>query len=419
MSNQNQAEIISIGTELLRGEIVDTNTSYLASQLPFLGIELKRVTTVGDDRDQLFQVLTQALERSGLIITSGGLGPTEDDLTRECIAAVLDEEITVDPELETQLRVIFERMGREMPPHNIKQAWIIPSAEPLPNPRGTAPGWWVERGEETIVALPGPPRELIPMWQNEVTPRIQAKIPKMKILSRTIKTFALPEAKVAELVLPFFEFTNPSLGIYAKPDGIQLRLIAQGDEAEQLLQKAEEQLEEILGDSIWGKDDDSLERVLGRWLSEKNLTLATLEDGTGGLLANMITTVAGSSEYYRGGLIASSDETKVAWGVPIELIEKQGAISAEVAEAMAMVAKERFSADFGLSTTGVVGQESPEGKEPGLTYIAVADNQGTRSWQQNYARFRDEAGNREAIAALFRLRERLIELKIVNHPLKR
>jgi len=202
MSNQNKAEIISIGTELLRGEIVDTNTSYLASQLPFLGIELQRVTTVGDDRDQLFQVLTQALDRSTLIITSGGLGPTEDDLTRECIAAVLDEEITVDPELETQLRVLFERMGREMPPHNIKQAWTIPSAETLPNPRGTAPGWWVERGEETIVALPGPPRELIPMWQNEVTPRIQAKIPKMKILSRTIKTFALPEAKVAELVVP-------------------------------------------------------------------------------------------------------------------------------------------------------------------------------------------------------------------------
>jgi len=419
MSNQNQAEIISIGTELLRGEIIDTNTSYLASQLPFLGIELQRVTTVGDDRDQLFQVLTQALERSALIITSGGLGPTEDDLTRECIASVLDEEITVDPELETQLRVIFERMGREMPPHNIKQAWTIPSAKPLHNPRGTAPGWWVERGEETIVALPGPPRELIPMWQNEVTPRIQAKLPRIAILSRTIKTFALPEAKVAELVVPFFDFTNPSLGIYAKPDGIQLRLIAQGDEAEQLLQKAEEQLEEILGDSIWGKDEDSLERLIGKWLSEKNLTLATLEDGTGGLLANMIATVPGSSEYYRGGLIASSDETKVGWGVPIELIKEHGSISTEVAEAMARVAKEKFSADFGLSTTGVVGRESPEGKEPGLTYIAVADKQGTRSWQQNYARFRDEAGHREAIAALFRLRERLIELKIVSHPLKR
>ena len=414
MSNQNQAEIFSIGTELLRGEITDTNASYLASQLPLLGLELYRVTTVGDNKEQLCKVLRQALERSALIITSGGLGPTEDDLTRECVAAVLGEEPVVDTELEKQLRALFGRMGREMSPHNIKQAWLIPSAKSLPNPRGTAPGWWVERDRATIVALPGPPRELIPMWQNEVTPRLQEKFPSEAILSRTVKTFALPEAKVAEMVMPFFDSTNPAMGIYAKSDGIHLRLIAHGDKAEQLLRTAEEKLEEILAPNIWGKNEDSLTGVIGRWLNEKGLTLASIEDGTGGLLANIISNDPISSQYYRGGLIAPSDEIKVAWGVSSELIKEQGAISAEVAEAMAEVVKERFSADFGLSTTGVMAPGNSEGKPPGLTYVGLADSKGTRSWQQNFARFRDEAGQRETIAALFRLRERLIELKTAN-----
>ena len=414
MSSRNRAEIISIGTELLRGEITDTNAGYLASQLPFLGIELYRISTVGDDREQLCQVFRQALGRSMLIITSGGLGPTEDDLTRECLAEVLGEQPTVDAELERHLRTIFGRMAREMSPHNIKQAWLIPSAKPLPNPRGTAPGWWVEKDGATIVALPGPPRELQPMWQNEVLPRLRERFTSEAILSRTIKTFALGESSVAELVEPFFDSTNPSLGIYAKRDGVHLRLIAHGDKAEQLLQTAEEQLEEIMAPNVWGKDEDSLEGVIGNWLGNKGMTLATMEDATSGLVANMITNASRSSEYYRGGLIASSDETKITWGVPAHLIKEYGAISAEVAEAMAVAAKDRLSADFGLSTTGVTGADSPQGTLPGTTYVGIADSQGKRSWQQNFARFRDEAGHREAIAALFRLRERLIELKITS-----
>jgi nicotinamide-nucleotide amidase len=412
MSSPNQAEIVSIGTELLRGEITDTNASYLASQLPLSGIDLFRITTAGDNREHLCQVLSQALERSTLVVTTGGLGPTEDDLTRECIAAVLGEEVFIDAELEQQLRSIFTRMGREMPPHNIKQAWLIPSARPLPNPRGTAPGWYVEKDGKIIVALPGPPRELIPMWQNEVMPRLRSSLPGDLILSRTIKTFAIAEATVSEMAQPLFNSTNPSLGIYSKPDGIQLRLIAHGDGARQLLAAAEKQLEEIFGSSIWGRDDDTLEGVVGRWLTGKGLTLATMEDSTGGILANMISTYPGSSDCYRGGLIAPSNEIKIAWGVPPDIINQYDAISGEVAEAMAEAARERFSADFGLSTTGIVAAGNPEGKPPGLTYVGIADSLGKRSWQQNFARFRDEAAHRGAIAALFRLRERLIELKL-------
>jgi nicotinamide-nucleotide amidase len=414
MSSQNQAEIISIGTELLRGEITDTNASYLASQLPLLGIDLFRITTVGDDREQLCLVLNQALERSALVVTTGGLGPTEDDLTRECIAAVLNEEITVNEGLEKQLRAMFSRMGREMPPHNLKQAWLIPSASAISNPRGTAPGWWVEKGNNIIVALPGPPRELMPMWQNEVTPRLQSGLPGGIILSRTIKTFAVAEATVSEMAKSFFNSNNPSLGIYSKSDGIHLRLIAHGDTAAQLLKDAEQRMEEIFGASIWGKDEDSLEGVIGRWLSANNLTLATIEDSTGGLLANMVSSVPGSSRYYRGGLIACSDEMKATWGIPPRLIKEHGAISAEVAEAMAEIARDKFSTDFALSTTGIIAADNPEGKPPGLTYVGIADARGTKSWQQNFARFRDEAGHRGAIAALFRLRERLIELNITG-----
>jgi nicotinamide-nucleotide amidase len=412
MNNKKQAEVISIGTELLRGEITDTNTGYLASQLPLSGIDLYRITTVDDDREHLCLILNQALERSALVVTTGGLGPTEDDLTRECIATVLGEEVVVDAELEKQLRSIFERFGREMPSHNIKQAWLIPSARSIPNPRGTAPGWWVEKNDKIIVALPGPPRELIPMWQNEVRPRLQASLPGREILSRTIKTFAVAEATVSEMALPFFESDNPSLGIYSKSDGIHIRLIAHGEQAEQLLQDAEAKLEETFGASIWGKDEDTLAGVIGRWLNKKGLTLATIEDGTGGLLANMITNAADSSTYYRGGLIVRSNEMKIVFGLPAEIVEKQGAISSEVAEGMAQVARETLSADFGLSTTGVVAIGDPNGKQPGLTYVGITDSQGNQSWQQNFARFRDEAAQRGAIAALFRLRERLIDLKL-------
>ena len=412
MSNQNQAEIISVGTELLRGEITDTNAGYLASELPLLGIEVRKMSAVGDNVEHLCQVLQQALDGADLVITSGGLGPTEDDLTRDCIASVLREELAVDPELENQLRALFSQMGREMPPHNIRQATLIPSASSLPNPRGTAPGWWVEKEGRTVVALPGPPRELKPMWKNEVIPRLQSRFPGQVILSRTVKTFVIAEAKVAELLQAFFESTNPSLGIYAKPDGISIRLIAHGDNAKQLLNTAETQLEELLDPYVWGKDDDSLESVISRWLSKRGLTVATMEDGTGGLLANTITEAGASADCYRGGLIACSDETKTAHGVPTEVIEQHGAISAEVAEAMAKAARERLSADFGLSTTGIAGVDNPDGKPPGTTFIGVADAQGIRTWQQSYPPSRGDARNRAAVSALFRLRERLIELKL-------
>lgn len=415
MTNRYLAELISVGTELLRGEVIDTNAGYLAAEMPLLGIELQAMSTAADDREQLCQLLRQAMERSDLVIAGGGLGPTEDDLTRDCIARVLNEEMTVDPDMEQQLRAMFTRTGREMPAHNIKQALLIPSARPLPNPRGTAPGWWVEKDDKTIVALPGPPREMRPMWKNEVTPRLKTRFPGEEILSRTIKTFVIAEAKVSELVQPFFESNNPTLGIYSHPDGIHIRMIARGDNANQLLDTTEAQLEEILAPHVWGKDNDTLEGIICGWLNRRGLTLATMEDGTGGLVANIIADAPESSGCYRGGLIACSNQTKTIWGVSSEIIEQYSTISAEVAEAMAIAARDKLSADFGLGTTPVARVDNPEGKQPGLAFIGVADASGTQTWQQNYPPTWEGFRNRAAISALFRLRETMIELKL-NTP---
>jgi nicotinamide-nucleotide amidase len=414
LSSKYKAEILSIGTELLRGEVVDTNANYLATELPLTGMELHRVTMVGDNFEQLCETLRQALERSRLVIATGGLGPTEDDLTREVIAEVMGEKVSVDPELERQLREIFKQFGREMSPHNIKQAWLIPSAESLPNPRGTAPGWWVKKDDKVIVAMPGPPREMTCMWQNEVKPRLLAMLSGNTIVARTIKLYGLPEAEVAERAESFFGTDNPILGIYAKPDGIHLRIIAQGNDCQQILENAEARLIEIFGPNVWGKDEDSLIGLIAKQMINEGLTLAIMEDGTGGRLANIISGVPDNQKFFRGSLVAPSDETKIAFGVPAPTIEKYGAVSPEVAEAMAEAARQKLSADIGLSTSGILTEYISERKRPGMTYIGIADDTGRDSWPQNYARFRDELGQREAIGAFYRLRERLRKLASAN-----
>ena len=414
MNKPIKAEIISIGTELLRGEITDTNAVFLASQLPLIGIELQRISTSGDDVKMLAQVLRQALKRSSVVITTGGLGPTQDDLTREAIAMVLNEKLFMDEELETQLRVTFSRMGREMPPSNLQQAMRIPSAVPLPNLRGTAPGLWIDKNDKAIAVMPGPPREMLPMWQNEVLPRLKSRFSGRTILARTIKTFSLPEATVGELVQEFFELDNPVTGIYAKPDGIQVRLIAHGNNARQSLDNAEKKLKENLAPYVWGTDNDTLAGIIGQVLSSRGMSLATMEDFTGGLLGHIITDFPLSSQFYRGGIIANSNLTEIGLGIPASLIEDSKGVSGQVAEAMALSIKEKFATDFGLSITGVYQHREPANQSD-IVYIGIADARGTQSWQQQFMLNRADSRERAAVAALFRLRERLIETKYLDY----
>jgi len=409
MNKNVKAEIISIGTELLRGEITDTNAVYIASQLPLIGIELQRITTSGDDIKKLAQIIRQSLSRSSVIITTGGLGPTQDDLTREAIALVLDEELFTDQDLVNELKAQFIRMGREMPLSNLQQAMRIPSAASLPNPRGTAPGWWVEKNGKVIAVMPGPPREMLPMWQNEVLPRLKTRFPVDVIQARTIKTFSMQEAKVGELAQPYFETDNLTLGIYAKPDGIQLRLIAKGSNASHLLDVAEKGIKEKLAPYVWGTGEDTLEGNDGQALSHQGLTLATIEQFTGGLLGHIISNSTLSLRFYRGGIIVKSDLADIGLGFPVT-----DPVSGPVAEAMAQAIKDRFSADIGLSITGVDCQRALSNQSD-VVYVGVADAFGTKSWTQQFMINRSDSVERAAVSALFHLRERLIENKLMDY----
>ena len=407
-----QAELISIGTELLLGEILDTNAQYVGARLPALGIDLYHMSKVGDNLDRLTEVIERAWGRSDLVITTGGLGPTEDDLTREAIARALGEELTVDPELERNLREFFAGRGATMPERNLKQAALIPSSRAIANPRGTAPGWWVEREERIIVAMPGPPVEMQRMWEEEVSPELERRHPGAVLVTRTLKTAGMGEGHVDELVSPLLKSQNPSIGVYARADGVQLRIAAKAatkDEARRLIEPVEAEVRRTLGGIIWGVDEDTLESAVGDLLRQHGLTLATMESCTGGLLAHTITNVPGSSDYFRGGLVAYATEQKIAWGVDSEVIAQHGVISAECAQEMARAARAGLGADIGMAVTGVAGPDPQEEKPPGTIHIGLdAGFSVPQSISYQFAQGR-EAVNRRAVTTALALARRTLQ----------
>ncbi len=405
-----KAGIISIGTELLMGEVVDTNASYLASQLSLLGLDLESIVAVPDRIDSLVEAFDHAWRRFDVLLATGGLGPTQDDLTREAIAQVLRERMSVSPDLERDLRAIFAAMGRDMPATNMKQATLIPSANAIPNPMGTAPGWWVEKNGKIIVAMPGPPFEMQRMWEIEVGPRLRARIRHESILLRTLKCLG-SEADVGEKAGPVFAMGNPVLGVYARSDGIHLRLIARAADdagAASLIAEAEDKLRKALAGQIWGADSETLEGAVGVLLTATSLTLGTMESCTGGLLASTITDVAGSSAYFKGGFVSYTNEMKVSLGVDALLIERHGAVSREVAMTMAEAARLRLAADIGLAVTGVAGPDPLEGKPPGLACIGIADKAGSRSIEGRYPPRRLDVKRLVVTHALAALRQELL-----------
>jgi len=406
-----KAEIISIGTEILLGDILDTNANYLAARLPALGIDLYWMTQVGDNLGRLAEAFRRAWDRSDLTLATGGLGPTEDDVTREAIAAALDELLSVQPELEAQLRAFFASRGLLMPERNVKQAALIPSARVIPNPRGTAPGWWVERDGRILVALPGPPAELERMWEAEVAPRLAALAGGGAIVSRTLKTAGIGEGTVDEMVSPLLKSTNPTIGVYAKPDGVHLRITAKAataEEARSLIAPVEEEARRILGQGVWGADGDTLEGAVGAMLKERGLTLATMESCTGGLLASTITDVAGSSAYFKGGFVSYTAEMKVALGVNSEVVARHGVVSAEVAQDMARACRQRLGADIGIGITGVAGPDPLEGKPPGTIHIGLDDGVAPQAISYTFAQGRAATKRRAVTTALALLRRSLL-----------
>lgn len=371
------AELLSVGTELLLGEIVDTNSAFLAADLARRGVDILWSQRVGDNLGRVEAALTAALGRSDVVVMCGGLGPTDDDLTREAISRVVGETPSVDGELEQVLRERFMGYGmRAFPEKNLKQAWLIPSAEALPNPQGTAPGWFVRTtvGSKAkwMIALPGPPRELKPMWLNEAVPRLE--LPPAALYSKTFKTHNIGESTVAERLGTLTDGANPSVATYAKRDGVQVRVAAKADTPKAAKAKAAEVESKVRGliqDKLWGEDNDELAAVVLGRLGAQGQTLATMESLTGGLLGDLLTSVAGASAAYEGGVIAYNAQQKAAFGVPEPLLAAYGAVSSEAALAMAKAATTHFSSEYGLATTGVAGPETSEEKPVGELHLAV------------------------------------------------
>ena len=403
-----KAEIIPVGTEILLGNIIDTDSFFLANELPSLGIDLYFVSTVGDNQERLVDTLKQAWKRADLIITTGGLGPTQDDITREAIGELVGEELQVDEKLWQELQSLLSRYLGEIPQSNRKQTTTIRSAQIIPNHMGTAPGWWVEKGGHIIIALPGPPDEMKLMWQESIFPKLQQRVTGEVILSRVIKTFRLAEAKVDELVAPLSKLSNPTLATYIKPDGVYLRITAKAKEkakAQRLISQSEEQIRGILSFHIWGVDDDTLDSVIGDLLRARNLSLGTMESCTAGLLCNTIASGVESHIYFKGGLLACCDEAKVSCGVDTSIVKQYGGESTQVAEAMAETARRNLQTDIGMS---IGGNMNPD-KNSGQAFIGLSSDKFEQTFPHVLRGNLSRMKQRAVYAALFDLRKMLLE----------
>ncbi len=403
-----KTEIIPVGTEILLGNIVDTDSSFLANQLSMVGMDLHYISTVGDNEDRLVDTLRRAWDRADVIIVTGGLGPTEDDITREAIARLVDEELTTDQKVWDELQRLLGRYPGGIPKSNMRQASVIPSAEVMQNRIGTAPGWWIEKDEHIIVALPGPPAEMKLMWEESVLPRMREKVERATILSRTIKTFRLAEAKVEELVAPLSRLSNPTLATYIHPDGVYLRITAKAateEEALRIISSSEEEVRRALSAHIWGMDNDTLGHVVSRLLKARNLSLATMESSTDGYLCSAIADCTESPAVFAGGLLAGNLRAKVALGVDESIFERHGEESPEVARAMAEVARTQLRADLGLSVSCAMDSDSNSGD----AFICLDEDGSSRVFSHRLRGDRARMRQRAVFAALFDLRGVLLE----------
>jgi nicotinamide-nucleotide amidase len=403
-----KAELIPVGTEILLGNIIDTNSSFLANQLPLVGIDLYFISTVGDNQKRLVDTLKRAWRRADLIITTGGLGPTQDDITRQAIAELVNEKLRVDERLWQELQELLRRYLGEVPQSNVRQATTIPSAQVMPNHMGTAPGWWVEKDDRIVVALPGPSDEMKMMWQESVLPKLKGRATKEIILSRVIKTFRLAEAKVDEMVSPISKLSNPTLATYINPDGVYLRITAKANqrkEAQHLIAQSEQQIRDILAPYVWGVDDDTPGSVIGDLLRSKNWSLATMECCTEGLLCSTIASGRDSYAYYKGGLLASCDEAKIACGVDAAAIDGYGKESVQVARAMADTARRNLKANVGLGVGGNIDSDTNSGE----ALIGLTGDEFEKTFTHKLRGNRSRMKQRAVYAALFALRRILVE----------
>ena len=384
------AEIIAVGSEMLTSQRVDTNSLYLTDQLNELGVEVVTKCVVGDSLHRLADTIRRAVSRSQIIIISGGLGPTEDDLTRDAVALALDRKLVFHSEIATQLEQRFAQMKRKMAEVNRRQAFIIEGAEILPNDRGTAPGQWIDEGDVSIMLLPGPPHELKAMFTRQCLQRLERRVPKLAIRTLVMRVAGMPESDVDQLIAPVYKkYENPATTILAAAGDIQVHLRARCQteaEAMALLAEVAGPIELLLGDRVYSRNGDSLEVVVGEILRKQHATLVVAESATGGLLAERITSVPGSSDFFLGGFVTYTKRMKAEiLGVAEETLARFGAVSRETAEAMALGARIRTGASYALSITGVAGPATGGESAPvGTMYVGLADAGGC---QVNHRQF--------------------------------
>jgi len=388
------AEIIAIGSELLTPHRQDTNSLYLAEKLNELGVEVRFKCIVGDDAESLTAAAKLAMRRSDIIIFSGGLGPTEDDLTRESVAEALGLTLQRDASILAKLEERFAKRGYKMSPNNAKQADVISSAAILPNPLGSAPGQWIagkyDGQERLLMLLPGPPYEMKAMFETECVPRLKARVPVQHIATRTLKMAMIPESQVDARVAPIYKtYTDVQTTILAGGGEIQLHMRCRKDsqaEAEARVEELAEKIEDEMGDSIFSRKGETMEQIISYLLQMRSMTLAVAESCTGGLLAERITSLGGSSRYFLGGAVVYSNELKTQFAnVPKALINQHGAVSREVAAAMAEGIRKRCLSSYGVGITGVAGPGGGTEQKPvGLVYIALAGEEGTQVVERNF-----------------------------------
>jgi len=388
------AEIVAIGSELLTPFRQDTNSLYLTEKLNQLGVDVIFKTIVGDNREHLTGAASLAVSRAEIVIFMGGLGPTEDDLTREAVADALGLELQRDPAIVASLEQRFAARGWKMAPNNITQADVLTGATVLPNANGSAPGQWMsgkyEGRERIIVLLPGPPHELKALFEEQCLPRLRAKVPAQFIATRELKITGLGESQCDARVAPIYKlYTDVQTTILAGAGEIQLHLKSRAASLEAAQARVDElvgKIEEELGDCVYSDNGDSMEQIVGYYLQMRNATLAVAESCTGGLLAERITSVSGSSRYFLGGAVVYSNQLKTGFAdVPPELIEKCGAVSREVAAALAEGIRRRTGATLGLGITGVAGPTGgTEAKPVGLVFHALASDDGTEIVERKF-----------------------------------
>ncbi len=388
------AEIIAIGSELLTPFRQDTNSLYLTEKLNEMGVEVIAKLIVGDHLNRLTEAAHVALSRAEIVIFMGGLGPTEDDLTREAVAAALGVELHRDPQIVTSLERRFAARGWKMTANNAKQADVLAGATVLPNPNGTAPGQWIggkfEGQERIIILLPGPPHEMKGVFDEQCWDRLRARTPPIHIATRVLKIAMMGESQCDSRVAPIYKrYTDIDTTILAGRGEVQLHLKTHAESLERAQSRVDQLADEIeaeLGDFVFSDNGDSLEQIVGYFLQMRGATLAVAESCTGGLVAERVTSVSGSSRYFVGGAVVYSNELKTAFAdVPAELIASHGAVSREVAAALAEGIRARCGTTLGVGVTGVAGPTGGTPEKPvGLVFHALASEQGTEIVERNF-----------------------------------